>query len=110
MAIPTNTRRVGIFQTVVFPVFFKLARTLQWSRQHRHTAAQGRKQVRYANQSNDQPAQEDSVFKSTLVTTVAALMLVTTLFVTAFASIEAAASPARPAVDAGKMVSVRYLA
>lgn len=66
--------------------------------------------MRYANQTNDQTTQEDSVFKSTLVTTVAALMLVTTLFLTAFASIEAAASPARHGLDAGKMVSVRYLA
>ncbi|MFN3817997.1 hypothetical protein [Blastomonas sp.] len=65
--------------------------------------------MQYANHSNDQTAQEDSVFKSTLITTVAALMLVSTLFVTAFASIEAAASP-RNGVDAGKMVSVRYLA
>ncbi|MFN3475551.1 MAG: hypothetical protein ACK4ZW_16045 [Blastomonas sp.] len=66
--------------------------------------------MRYANQTNDQTTQEDGVFKSTLITTVAALMLVTTLFVTAFASIEAVASPAPRGVDAGKMVSVRYLA
>ena len=66
--------------------------------------------MRYANQTNDQTTQEDNVFKSTLVTTVAALMLVSTLFVTAFASIEATASPAHHGSDAGNMVSVRYLA
>ncbi|WP_017670905.1 hypothetical protein [Blastomonas sp. AAP53] len=66
--------------------------------------------MRYANQTNDQTAQEDGVFKSTLITTVAALMLVTTLFLTAFASIEAAASPVQHDRDAGKIVSVRYLA
>ena len=63
-----------------------------------------------ASHSNNQTTREDSVFKSTLVTTVAALMLITTLFLTAFASIEATASPARPGVDAGSIVSVRYLA
>ena len=66
--------------------------------------------MRYANPSNEQTTQEDSVFKSTLITTVAALALVTTLFLTAFASIEAAASPVRHDGDAGKIVSVRYLA
>ena len=66
--------------------------------------------MHYANQTTDQTTQEDGVFKSTLITTVAALMLVTTLFLTAFASIEAAASPVRHGTDAGNMVSVRYLA
>lgn len=66
--------------------------------------------MQYANHNADQKAQEDNVLKSTLVTTVAALMLVTTLFVTAFASIEAVASPARHGADAGNIVSVRYLA
>ncbi len=66
--------------------------------------------MQHANQTKDRTAHEDSAFKSTLVTTVAALMLVTTLFVTAFASIEATASPARHGSDAGNMVSVRYLA
>lgn len=66
--------------------------------------------MQYANQTNDQSAQEDSVFKSTLVTTVAALMLVTILFTTAFASIEAVASPVRSDGNAGNIVSVRYLA
>lgn len=64
----------------------------------------------YANHANDQTEQDDSVLKSTLFNTVAALLLVTTLFIGTFASIEAAASPARPGVDAGQMVSVRYLA
>ena len=63
--------------------------------------------MRYANQSNDQPAQEDSVFKSTLVTTVAALMLVTTLFVP-HSHIEHPPHPP-PSVDAANG-SVRYLA
>lgn len=66
--------------------------------------------MQQASHTNDRTTQEDSVFKSTLVTTVAALMLVTTLFITAFASIEAVASPARHGADAGTMVSVRYLA
>jgi hypothetical protein len=110
MAILTNAIVTAIFQILVFERFFSLARTLQCRKQHRHTAVQGRKTVRYANQTNEQTTQEDSVFKSTLITTVAALMLVTTLFLTAFASIEAAASPVRHDGDAGKIVSVRYLA
>lgn len=55
-------------------------------------------------------ADHDTVLKSTLITTVAALMLISTLFVTAFASIEAVASPVHSGADAGNMVSVRYLA
>lgn len=66
--------------------------------------------MRYANQSHEQTTQEDSVFKSTLITTVAALALVTTLFLSTFASIEAAASPVRQDGNAGTIVSVRYLA
>ncbi len=66
--------------------------------------------MQQASNTDQQTAQEDRVLKSTLVTTVAALMLVTTLFVSAFASMEAVASPARHNGDAGTMVSVRYLA
>ena len=72
-----------------------------------------------ANNSKDHTDQ-DSVLKSTLVNTVAALMLISTLFVTAFASIEASASPAHGPVQSGgpahsvgndgHMVSVGYLA
>ena len=60
--------------------------------------------------SNANSQDQDNVLKSTLVTTVAALALITTLFLTAFASIEAAASPVHQGGDARNIVSVRYLA
>jgi hypothetical protein len=66
--------------------------------------------VQKAHQSNAQANDQDNVFRSTLITTVAALALITTLFLTAFASIEAVASPVHPGGTAGKIVSVRYLA
>lgn len=66
--------------------------------------------MKTTNASNANSQDQDNVLKSTLITTVAALALVTTLFLTAFASIEAAASPVQHNGDARTIVSVRYLA
>lgn len=66
--------------------------------------------MQHAAQPQEEQASEDTVLKSALVTTVAALMLVSTLFITAFSSVEAAASPAQGAGNDGHMVSVGYLA
>ncbi|WAC24156.1 hypothetical protein [Blastomonas sp. SL216] len=66
--------------------------------------------MKTTNASNANSQDQDNVLKSTLVTTVAALALITTLFLTAFASIEAAASPVHHNGDARSIVSVRYLA
>jgi hypothetical protein len=57
-----------------------------------------------------QSADEANVLKSTLMATVAALLVISTLFVTSFASMEAFASPARTGATSGTLVSVRYLA
>lgn len=66
--------------------------------------------MKTTNASNANSQDQDNVLKSTLVTTVAALALITTLFLTAFASIEAVASPVHQGGDARAIVSVRYLA
>jgi hypothetical protein len=110
MAIPTNTRAQQKSQSIVLHSFFSLARSLQCFWQHRHKAVQGRKTVKTTDASNANSQDQDNVLKSTLVTTVAALALITTLFLTAFASIEAAASPVHQGGDARALVSVRYLA
>lgn len=66
--------------------------------------------MQHAANPQEEQVEQDTVLKSALVTTVAALMLVSTLFISTFASVEAAASPAKGAGDDGHMVSVGYLA
>ncbi len=66
--------------------------------------------MQHSTNSDSDATDHDAVLKSTLITTVAALMVITTLFVTAFSSLEASASPAHRGTNAGNMVSVRYLA
>jgi|TARA_Y100000296_G_scaffold81065_1_gene107522 hypothetical protein len=110
VAILTNSFVHENFQIIDIQLFFSLARSLQRFGQHRHKAVQGRKTVKTTNASNANSQDQDNVLKSTLITTVAALALITTLFLTAFASIEAAASPVHHDGDARALVSVRYLA
>jgi hypothetical protein len=110
VAILTNSFVQLKFQDVDIEHFFCLARSLQCFWQHRHKAVQGRKTVKTTHASNANSQDQDNVLKSTLITTVAALALITTLFLTAFASIEAAASPVHHNGDARALVSVRYLA
>ncbi|WP_373487665.1 hypothetical protein [Blastomonas sp.] len=63
-----------------------------------------------AADTQSQSADEGTVLKSAMLTTVSALLLISTLFVTSFASMEAVASPAHSGADAGTLVSVGYLA